>query len=685
MINTKNEEKNNIIKYFEENNNVENQNYIIDPILFLLLLLNGKENKNLNKEIKNNINNLIQELIEKKINNLTHNKIFKLIFIYYWLINNNINFNDSFFGKRMIIAYLEKELYLFEFEMIKIFKNLFKPKAKIKYSNEIKYKNKRDNENNTLINIIQNKSNLTFINEKMTNEFTYLFSMVNNIKDLFLFIFNQIPPDSSFNINNNNLIELLLLKNKENNKNYIQYNDNNKKDYEDKNYFSKENMSKLFKKFCIYFWLFNSLFTFIDEMNNGSIVALDLCKENVLISLLHIYYYYNKKFPNDPPILRKEIVQYIKFYIYCFNKNKIHNNNIMNSNPISIKMKNIIEAYMDKELLYENFKDIFFKKNESIINTSKNSNYINNRGNEKNEINEIFHYITINDIQFDMYLKDFKLLFLNKENNLLKCSNEFIINLGNTIKKNAYLYNVQIIFNKYNKILKYNKFIELISISLDNLIPLVDIHIANDNLNDYDPQILFSMRKSIEHLYKRFNNNSINNLNNYIDIISKSNYNNNNNNNSISDNEVTILNYNTLYSFSNNNINPESKNETINNEDIKLIINDNKKTNNNKYCSTMVRDNQKNGEKILYRSVNTEDLMNRIKNRKKFNTYDYQEDDLKCKYLSLKLLKKFFLNKSEGMKYLFFKMLKGLYYVNKKNQIENQINIIINEKEEEEL
>ena len=52
----------------------------------------------------------------------------------------------------------------------------------------------------------------------------------------------------------------------------------------------------------------NVIETFIDEMNNVNLIVSDLCKENALISLLHIYYYYNKKFPDDYPILKKEII-----------------------------------------------------------------------------------------------------------------------------------------------------------------------------------------------------------------------------------------------------------------------------------------------------------------------------------------------------------------------------------------
>ena len=213
------------------------------------------------------------------------------------------------------------------------------------------------------------------------------------------------------------------------------------------------------------------------------------------------------------------------------------------------------------------------------------------------------------------------------------------------------------------------------------------------------------MRRSIEQLYNnnRLNINTIDELNKYVEIIPRI------INNSISDNNTTIINYNTLYSFSNNNITEnknENKNEnninnkdnnndifndTIKNEDINIIIKDNKDNMDNKYNSIMVQNikNNENNEKSetnnnikIYKSVNLDELMKRIKNKKQFNCCDYKEEDLKCKYLSLKLLSKFISNKKEGIKFLIFKKIKALFYINNKNKIDNQINIIINEKEE---
>ena len=505
----------------------------------------------------------------------------------------------------------------------------------------------------------------------MTNKITYILSIIKNIIDLFLFIFDQIPQDNNnneFNNNNstNNLIELLLQKNFNEVRSYGPNNENNNNN----KYYSKENISNIFKTFCIYFWLFYSFFTFMDEMNNKSLTALNLSKENVLISLLHIYYYYNKKFPDEPPILKRDIIQYINFFI-SYNKTKFKNDN-----PISIKMKNIIEVYMDKEILSKQFKDIFPNLNQNI--NRSNSNLIKNKDKENDNITSLFNYLKINDIQFDMYLKQFKLLFCDDNNKVIKCSNEYINNLKNNLKRNQYLCKGQFTYNKYNRLLRYNKFIEIMSINLS--LEEKTFYSNQENYSQYNPQIIFSIRRSIEQLYNRNDNNkaSILDLNKLIEIIPKYNK---NNIMTTSDNN-TILNYNSIYSFSNNNITEnkiDNSAETIKNEDIKIVLK-------NKYSSYKDINNNKNisnSNEInnLYNSVNLEEVMNRIKKKNLFNNCEYQEDELKCKYLSLKLLNKFFANKKEGLKFMFFKILKGLY-VNDKNKIDNQINIVINVNEE---
>ena len=678
LINSDNNYKNDILKYFEENNNFKNNNFLIDPILFFLLLQIDKEYKKLSQEIQNNINKLIQELILKIIDEVTHNKNFKLILLYYWFISNNLNYKASFFGRKIIIKYLEKELSLFEFEMIKLFQVLFDVRKNRQHyfnpSLHIKFKNTSENKNNSLIYILKNKEKIIFTSDIMTNKITNIISMINNVTDLFLFIFNEMKEENNLyqNINLNNIIELLLEKNLNNYRNYL-YN----AEIDDK-YYTIENMSKLFKTFCIYFWLFYSLYTFIEEINNKSLTAVDLSKENVLISLLHIYYYYNKKFPDQPPILKREIINYLNFFI-SFNKKKYENVSI------SIKMKNMIGTYFDKEILFQYFKDVFSEsiKNENIINT--NSNFIK-KEKEENEISSMFNYIKINDIQFDIYLKQFKLLFQNEENELLKCSNDYIVNLNTNMKKNPYIHKGQLIYNKYNRLLKYIKYIELESIIIDKNI--FSDHIAyNESYRNYDPQIIFSIRRSIQQIYdkKDFCINSNGEINNYIEIIPKMNKNNNlNNNNTISDNNTTIINYNSIYSFSNININENQKenDDTIKNEDIKIILKENKENKN--ISKTMIADNKGNNiyNNKLYKSVNLNDLMNRIKKRNHFNNCEYQEEEMYCKYLSIKLLNRFFFTKKEGIKFYIFKKMKGLFYINKRNKIENQINIIIHDNED---
>ena len=263
-------------------------------------------------------------------------------------------------------------------------------------------------------------------------------------------------------------------------------------------------------------------------------------------------------------------------------------------------------------------------------------------------------------------------------------------------------------FNKYNKLLGYAKLLELINISLDNNIVLNDIHLSPDNFTKYNPQIIFSVRRSIEQLYKKKlvnNSNSIEELNNYIDFIPKM------NDNSISDNNTTIINNNTLYSFSNNNIENKCNNIYLENKNNKFDIEHIEDNNNiynkninsnknqikneemniifkaNKNNSTMIEEINRNNKILdikMFKSMNLEELMKRIKSKNKFYCCDYKEEDLKCKYLSIKLLNKFIFNKRVGLKFLIFKKIKALYYVNNKNKIDNQINIFIfNENEKE--
>ena len=208
-----------------------------------------------------------------------------------------------------------------------------------------------------------------------------------------------------------------------------------------------------------------------------------------------------------------------------------------------------------------------------------------------------------------------------------------------------------------------------------------DIHISKDNFEEYDPQILFSIRKSLE---KIFQNKDINNINNYIEIIPKT------NNVSSSENNSTIINNNTLYSFNNNNNNiyenkkEEEKNSIINDEEVKIELKQKKKF----IYKTLANDiNERKQNCIinqLYKSQSLNELMKRIKDKKNFNIYyNYDEEEIRYKYLAAKLLIKYFMNKKAGMNFFLFKKLKALYLVNQKNMIENQINIYINENEDE--
>ena len=200
--------KNQILEYFDEYNNLEKNNLVIEPAFFLLLLQNQKESSNINQNIKENINKLIMNLIEKKIKETKHNKIFKLIFLFYELINNNNSFNKEFnIQKKIVVQYLEKEIELFEKENISLFNKLFNIKNNKRNYDYIKFQDNNNNEEeNTinkslLINIIKKWANPPLFENKIINEkFLYIFSMIQNIIDIFLFILNNIKQE---NINYN--------------------------------------------------------------------------------------------------------------------------------------------------------------------------------------------------------------------------------------------------------------------------------------------------------------------------------------------------------------------------------------------------------------------------------------------------------------------------------------------------
>ena len=494
----------------------------------------------------------------------------------------------------------------------------------------------------------------------MNKKIAYIFSIINNIKDIFLLLLNKIEKEENNYNSNKNLIDIIFDSNTMSNNNiYNMHSDINEiknKENENDNYLNIDNISELIKKFCIYFWLLNSLFIFINEMNQKLI--LDDSKENILVSLLHIHFYYSKKYPNDIPILQKEIIQYLQFYISLLNKQ---------GNNISIKMKSIIEIYMDKEVLNKNFKNIFKDKN-NLFN-------LKNKKDLNEEIIEIYNYIKLNDIQFDIYLNQFKSLFFNDKNDLLKCQNNYITNATNKIRNSKYYKQNQNTFNKYYKLLKYTKLIEIINFNIPSHqnIQINDIHISRDNLNEYNPQILFSIRKSLEQLYPN-QNEEIKSINNYIEVIPK------NNNISTSENNTTIINNNTLYSFNNNFF--EEKEEEKN-----QILNKNKKINEKEKIvnKTIYAKNEKDIKNIynnqLYKSENLDEFMKRIKGKKKFYN-NYNEEEIRYKYLASKLLIKYFMNKKIGISFHIFKNLKALYFVNQNNIIENQINILINDKED---
>ena len=233
--------------------------------------------------------------------------------------------------------------------------------------------------------------------------------------------------------------------------------------------------------------------------------------------------------------------------------------------------------------------------------------------------------------------------------------------------------------------MKYNKLLEIIYFDFPLLTNnnLDDIHLSKDNLNYYEPEILFSIRKSIEQLNLNSNYN-INTIRNYIEIIPKG-----NNNFSYSENNTTIINNNTIYSFDNNNNDIENKKnkekyiDKNNNKQINQTLK--KKKFGNKTVAVGINERIKNIDKNpLIKSENLSEFIKRIKDKKNFSLNDdYSEEEIKHKYLASKLLIKYFTSKISGNNYFIFKNLKALYLINQTNKVDNQINLFIKENEEE--
>ena len=120
------------------------------------------------------------------------------------------------------------------------------------------------------------------------------------------------------------------------------------------------------------------------------------------------------------------------------------------------------------------------------------------------------------------------------------------------------------------------------------------------------------------------------------------------------------------------------------NENIKIQLKEKTKFENKTIKVDLEERNRNIYSNQLLKSENLDEFMKRIKNKKNFNYYedDYNDEEIRYKYLAAKLLIKYFMNKRIGINFFIFKNLKAFYFVNQNNIIQNQINIIINEKEE---
>ena len=169
--------------------------------------------------------------------------------------------------------------------------------------------------------------------------------------------------------------------------------------------------------------------------------------------------------------------------------------------------------------------------------------------------------------------------------------------------------------------------------------------------------------------------------------------------NELENNEKTIENFNSVYSNKNLEINSKinesfnskinnNKNIEINENEINLNINSNNENNQDSYSFKNKNLTQKITKKLSIIPKNK--LLNKnifhsasIKNNKNFiknKLNEINENELKCKYLSLKLLNNYYYKKIFYTKQNVFKFLKAKFFINYNNIISSKITINLTNK-----
>ena len=585
-----------------------------------------------------------------KEENLLNNNVYISDKIYHYIVDfiYNSNFfqliDSQYFSVNYFILIYEKILIISSFQNLKeklvfdYFTNIIKRTNEIiddiiskiltQNTNQLKYKKKYSKELNYLNDIILSETNIVFYEENTSIKINELFKILRLLIYFISFFLTKIS-----NNQGNKLLKIMFDKN-----------------------IKKQKLiplSNLFKKSLIIYFISNDIFELISLINKRFMDDNDYIK--MIISLLHLSYFYKNKNPSNKILFMKEIVD------YCCNK-------IEKEKSINIKLENLLQIYGTFDFGDSKFQE----KVEFIKKNIKNTKILNS--------NSLFDYLKKNDFTFDFFIDDFINLFSNNNTREIYIQNYKVFE--NEIIKNA--------SEKYDNLLRLFDLKLFFNLNNDNIYKSIERNtfinekIKKKKIKDYVEKVINLDQSLINLLKNRLSKKDIIDFSQYKIILEDKTINNNNtvyshdksliipNQNNKDESEI-IFDENIKIDFKEDNLNLKNKKETINSNDSFL-----KKE---KDVSEIIPKNESNLEK----SINESDLKsNKIsantqfsENNNKNTNKKPSETELKCKYISLKLLLRFFKKKFFEIKDLTFRFLKGKFYINKVNIIEtlNEITI----------
>ena len=628
----------NIINYFKLNYLTDQNKMKIKNNLF------KSENYNSSSMNKIYLNNIIFCEIIKLFKNSDYYKKGNIILFYYIYNQILIPSSSNVFKEEIIIDFFDillNKIKTYSNNIVNKFISL--PFYNFKYKQPLIYNNL-----NFFNDLIIKQDYPKFINEEIDKLFEDLYDNLNKNIFILVFIFKKMV-----NKKDTKIINLIL-------QTSINQNINEK-------LIILINKIKDLILNCFYIYnIFNAINIinkkFIENLNDDSIL---------ISSLLKISFFYKIKNPEKKNFMNKEIFDYICDYLL-----------INENSELNIKISNNLSNYADFDIggiSEEKIEKI--KKKIKIIKKDK----------------DIFYYIKKNDLEFDFFIKEFFDLYkdVQKQNDIynkyLKNYPNFLNNLNNQTEN---------VFIEIKNIINLDKIININFNNNDN--NLNEIYkITEKEKNKFEENIndLINLKKSSLYIIKnKINKDKIIPIDNkvfpYLNYFSLNSSLNENENN-----EKTIENFNSVYSNKNLEVNSklnesfnskinDNKNIEINENEINLNINSNNENNQDSYSFKNKNLTQKITKKLSIIPKNK--LLNKnifhsasIKNNKNFiknKLNEINENELKCKYLSLKLLNNYYYKKIFYTKQNVFKFLKAKFFINYNNIISSKITINLTNK-----